>query len=303
MRGSPASPVDYPGHFLIDLISRHAVPVVLGVFLLAAIVYAAVSVIGPWLLGHRGLVWRGAGKGWTRFRRLPPVARLRARYPRAFAFLRHRLTPGEYLGFHLAVGLLASGGILLFVVLAQRIAGQTELTRFDVALSVALHQHGTPALTQGLRGVTTFGSSAAIIAIGVGVGLLLLFRRAHYLLAVWIAGLAGGALLNQGLKAIFQRARPEFAVTYQSWSFPSGHAMVSLITYGLLGYLAARTVPRRFARWMIAALTLLVLFIGFSRIYLGVHYFSDVVAGYAAGTVWLVACVTAAEVIRRGQAA
>ncbi len=293
----------YPGRFLVELISRHALAAVFGVFVLAAIVYLAASVLGPWLVGHRGLVWRVAGKGWAWLRRQPPVAVLRHRYPRLFAFLRRRLTPGEYLGFHLAAGFFASAGIILFVVLAQRIVGQTGLTRFDLALTLALHQHGTAGLTRWLLRITLLGSSFTVTVVGIATGLLLLFERQNYLLAVWVAGLAGGGLLNQLLKWIFQRARPEFAATYRSWSFPSGHAMVSLITYGLLAYLITLAFSRQVARWVVPALALLVLFIGFSRVYLGVHYFSDVVAGYGAGTVWLVACITAAELIRRRRSA
>src|SRR5262249_29981901 len=112
-----------------------------------------------------------------------------------------------------------------------------------------------------------------------------------------------GALFQSELKAIFARARPHFAepfVVESSWSFPSGHAMGSLIGYGLLAYLLAQVVRPLWARVaVVGTATLLVAAIGFSRLYLGAHYFSDVVGGYAAGAAWLCACISAGEWVRR----
>jgi membrane-associated phospholipid phosphatase len=87
-----------------------------------------------------------------------------------------------------------------------------------------------------------------------------------------------------------------------SYSFPSGHAMESLVAYAMLAYfavLALRTWEARVG--VVCGAALLVVLIGFSRMYLGVHYLSDVLAGYAAGTVWLSALITGAETIRRGR--
>ena len=103
----------------------------------------------------------------------------------------------------------------------------------------------------------------------------------------------GGALLNVALKTVFHRARPEFASEFNvtSWSFPSGHAMDSLMVYGLFAYWLGRRFPRARTATLIAAAAL-VLGIGYARVYLGVHYTSDVLAGYCAGLTWLTVCVT-----------
>ena len=86
-----------------------------------------------------------------------------------------------------------------------------------------------------------------------------------------------------------------------SYSFPSGHAMESFVAYGMLAYLAVLALKTWEARVAaVCGAALLVVLIGFSRMYLGVHYFSDVIAGYAAGGVWLSALITGAETIRRG---
>jgi undecaprenyl-diphosphatase len=110
----------------------------------------------------------------------------------------------------------------------------------------------------------------------------------------------GGALLNTGLKSVFHRARPTFASEFpvSSWSFPSGHAMDSLIGYGLLAYWLGERFPHR--RFIIRyAAAALILLIGFARIYLGVHYLSDVIAGFAAGTLWLTVCITGYQFAER----
>jgi undecaprenyl-diphosphatase len=102
---------------------------------------------------------------------------------------------------------------------------------------------------------------------------------------------------------MFHRTRPTWDVpllTARGWSFPSGHAMGSLVAYGMLAYLLVRDPKGRPPRMaIVAGAVTLVLLIGLSRMYLGVHYFSDVVGGYAAGMVWLAACITGLEVARR----
>jgi undecaprenyl-diphosphatase len=135
------------------------------------------------------------------------------------------------------------------------------------------------------------------------VCLVLLRQRRRVLLVGWVGALAGGALLDLALKLAFRRPRPVWESPYlaaSGWSFPSGHAMGSLIAYGMLAYLLVLHLRSRSARLAVAAgAILLVLAIGFTRLFLGVHYFSDVMAGYAAGTVWLAVCVSGLEVLRR----
>ena len=110
-------------------------------------------------------------------------------------------------------------------------------------------------------------------------------------------------MLNQVLKALFARPRQHFEhplLVETSYSFPSGHAMGSLLAYGMLAYFAVLALGSWRSRvGAVFAVALLVLLIGLSRMYLGVHYLSDVAAGYAAGGVWLSALITAAETVRR----
>jgi len=115
--------------------------------------------------------------------------------------------------------------------------------------------------------------------------------RRGLLLAGWVAALAGGSILDAALKHIIQRARPIYAAAFlhgTSYSFPSGHAMESLVGYGMLAYfLVVFWATRRHSQVaIIAASTMLIAAIGFSRLYLGVHYFSDVIGVYAGGILW-----------------
>jgi undecaprenyl-diphosphatase len=229
----------------------------------------------------------------------PPVTRLRRRYDAQLRWLRRRLRPGQYLGLHLTVGLLVAGGSLwLFGGLVEDLLTGDPLDDY-------LHSHATPHLTTFFLIVTALGSTVAIVLLGVVVAVLLARRRLWTLLWTWIAAVAGSALLNWLLKVIFQRPRPHFAhplLVEGSYSFPSGHAMESFVVYGMLAYFAVllwlRSWEARVA--VICGAALVVVLIGFSRMYLGVHYFSDVIAGYAAGGVWLSALITGAETMRRG---
>ena len=143
--------------------------------------------------------------------------------------------------------------------------------------------------------------------LALAVALLLAARREWIVLAGWLAAFAGGGLLDVVLKLVIRRPRPPGAAAFLqhfSWSFPSGHAMASLIGYGMLAYvLTLLWIHRRSAQVaVVLGAALLIIAIGFSRLYLGVHYFSDVVGGYAAGVLWLSACISGLEVARRWRA-
>lgn len=236
----------------------------------------------------------------------PPVARLRMRYDVQLRWLLRRLTPGQYLGLHPTVGLLvAAGGLWLFGGLAEDVLTGDPLVRFDRALDDYLHSLATPPLTTFFLIVTALGFIEAIVLLGMVVATFLALGRRWLFLGSWLAAVAGSAVLNYLLKQLFERPRPYFEhplLVETSYSFPSGHAMESFVVYGMLAYfavLALRTWESRVA--VVFGTTLLVVLIGFSRMYLGVHYFSDILAGYAAGGVWLSALITGVETIRRSK--
>jgi membrane-associated phospholipid phosphatase len=195
-------------------------------------------------------------------------------------------------GFLLLRGLLiAATALFVFGWLAEEmLEGDTQ--RFDAFVRSAVHQLATPGLTRLMQAFSFLGSVAAVtILCLVAICVSLCFRRARTaaLLAITMLGVAA---LDVALKQAFHRPRPVafFGATPTSYSFPSGHAFGSLCFYGVLAAILVERVRRRVAKfclWMAAAL--LIGMIGFSRIYLGVHYPSDVIAGYLAGAVWVAA--------------
>lgn len=185
----------------------------------------------------------------------------------------------------LAVAILC---LFLFAWLGREmLAGDT--LRFDNAVRSWAHQFASPHMTQLMIAVSLLGYSFLIFALIIA---FMFFARLRWLrAAVWLAVTMGGALLlDIALKHAYHRQRPTafFGTEPGSYSFPSGHALFSLCFYGVLaGLLSARikSLLWRTIIW-ITAVTLIIA-IGFSRIYLGVHYPSDVLAGYLAATVWV----------------
>jgi undecaprenyl-diphosphatase len=174
--------------------------------------------------------------------------------------------------------------------------------RFDQTVANTLHDAATPALTNVFLGITALGSIETVALLGLLVaGFFAVYRRWLRVWG-WLLALGGSVALNVLLKQLFERQRPSFPdplLVEISYSSPSGHAMISLVLYGMLAYFAVLALKSWRARTTVVfGAALLILLIGFSRTYLGVHYFSDVVAGFAAGGVWLSACITGMETIR-----
>lgn len=220
-------------------------------------------------------------------------------------FLAARFARGQQLGLHLTIGLAISAlGLWLFVEVTEAVIEHDRLTQFDLTLLEWLHARATPAGYDIFNAISLLGSGVALTAVGLVVAVVLGVQRQWFVLTGWVAAFAGGGLLNWMLKQLIQRPRPPYATAFifdATWSFPSGHAMSSLIGYGMLAYvLVSLWMQRRSVRVSIVSVAaLLILAIGFSRLYLGVHYFSDVVGGYAAGVLWLSVCVSGVEIARR----
>jgi membrane-associated phospholipid phosphatase len=222
------------------------------------------------------------------------------------AFLARRLSREEYLGLRLTIGLLLSVCLLVcFGLIARSVEGGRGLTRLDqrIGLSLAEHRERAPLLRDFFLAVTQLGSVPAMVTLAVGVALALVMQRRRLLALVWLIAPAGGALLDVILKHFFERGRPPFhdpAINETTLSFPSGHSMGSVVGYGLLAYLLVRAARHWWMRLaIIAAASVLVLAIGFSRIFLGAHYFSDVLGGYTVGGFWLASCILTIEAVRR----
>ena len=234
---------------------------------------------------------------------------LETSHPRAGTFVASRFARGQYLGLHLTIGLAISlAGLWLFGAITEDVIHHDPLTQFDVMLLEWVHARATPTGYAVANAVSLLGSPVTLTILGLGVGLLLAARRQWIVLAGWLAAFAGGGLLDVVLKLVIRRPRPPYAgafLHHYTWSFPSGHAMGSLIGYGMLAYvLTLLWIHGRGGQIaVVLGAALLVVAVGLSRLYLGLHYFSDVVGGYAAGVLWLSACISGVEVARRRGAA
>lgn len=223
---------------------------------------------------------------------------------------------GHVRGFYAAVGLflvlgltLAALSAALFAFIADALAGGAT-SAFDEAVVEWARARTTPWLDWLALAGAALGSGVATWIV-LGVGSIVLWFTKHHLsvLLLWIS-LLGGRLLSAELKALFDRPRPlprawDLELFGQpigfpaSPSFPSGHAVTSVIVFGTLAYLIVRLEPTvRMRRWTIAIAISLILLIGLSRVYLGVHYPTDVIAGYLAGFVWATFAAFTIEVIR-----
>jgi undecaprenyl-diphosphatase len=227
---------------------------------------------------------------------------------RVLRFFGRRITPGEYLGLHLTLGLIISlVALAIFIIIARQVVGERQLTAFDrnLANHIAAHADEHPAVLHFFRFITTLGDVPAITTLTFVGGLLLAVQRRRTLTFVWFAAAMGGGVLNLTLKEGFERPRPpmalrDVAASETNESFPSGHSMGSVIGYGMLGYVLLLRVRRRWERILLASgLALLVFLIGCSRVYLRAHWFSDVCGGFAMGTMWLSFCISGLEVVRR----
>lgn len=213
-------------------------------------------------------------------------------------FWAERLDPKTYLGLHLSVGLLvAAGAIWLFGALLDAVLDNALLVRWDVATDAWIHAHATPLGARIFDGITQFGSPVAMTLLALAGAVLLWRQNRRTVFIGWLAAFVGGTLIDQALKVAVHRSRPIYGAAYlhgHSYSFPSGHAMGSIIGYGMLVYIARLYLhpksPWRTLSWIGAGA--MVLIIGVSRVYLGVHYPSDVLGGYAAGSAWMAVSIT-----------
>jgi undecaprenyl-diphosphatase len=180
-----------------------------------------------------------------------------------------------------------------------------QLTEFDERVGLRLEQERLAY--RGVRGlvggVTHAGDKYVMAALGLFVAALLWWRRERLMALACLVTTAGGGAFNLYLKKFFERKRPWFQdpdwVKETTESFPSGHAMGAVIGYGLLAFALMLIVRNQTLRVVtLTVLSVVVLLVGFSRIYLGAHFFSDVLGGYAIAGAWLAAWLAFMQTLR-----
>jgi membrane-associated phospholipid phosphatase len=221
-------------------------------------------------------------------------------------FWQLRLSPKGFPGLYLTVILLVLvAATWLFGAIAEDVATHDPLTIVDARFNAWLHSHMVDPLTKVMLLISFLHSTLSVTVMTLAVSAYLWTRRLRIWTLTLMLAVFGGMLLNSLLKIVFVRPRPRFdnpILTLTTYSFPSGHTLMATVFYGTLCALALS----RASRWQWRALAilgaaLLILLVGFSRIYLGVHYLSDVAAAIAEGLAWLAFCLIAVEAIRRRQ--
>lgn len=212
-------------------------------------------------------------------------------------FLSARCSPGAY-GRQLTVGVLvlalATG---MFAIIAEDVVTQGSLLATDLAVTQWFQLHTQAALTRLMLLVARLQGNLGTAIMTALLGLFL-YRRGHrfWVLAL-VSSVFGGMLLNAVLKMVFQRARPVVdhpILTLTTYSFPSGHALNATVFYGVLAaFLVARRRPVACSLTAPVIALIMIVLVATSRVYLGVHFFTDVLASVAEGIAWLALCLTA----------
>jgi membrane-associated phospholipid phosphatase len=231
-----------------------------------------------------------------------PGARLRGlrrARPREVALSVWAQRRDPHLQLQVALALLLAGALAAFAHITEDYLTGDPLVRWDLEFSRWLHEHSSSTLVSLFKVVTLAGNVAFLALFVVAVALYLLRRRAFNEAALLSVAALGIEVLNPVLKLLFHRPRPELAYVHiDTYSFPSGHAAGASAIYGVALYLLARRAALRWRVLCGIGYVALVVVIGFSRLYLEVHYLSDVLAGVSLGTAWAFACLFAYEARR-----
>jgi undecaprenyl-diphosphatase len=221
-----------------------------------------------------------------------------AAFWRLRTFVADRLNPNAFLGLHLTVGvLLGSLGVWALSALLDAVLDNALLVRWDIAADAWIHARVTPQGLNIFNWISRAGSPASMTVLAIVGAIVLLAQRRVVMLIGWIAAFAGASILENVLKLLVHRHRPVYGAAYvssHSFSFPSGHATMSFTGMAALLYvLWVYWHPSRRLRVLsIVAAAVAVVLVGVSRIYLGVHYPSDVLGGWATGAAWIAVCVS-----------
>jgi membrane protein DedA with SNARE-associated domain/membrane-associated phospholipid phosphatase len=279
----------------LPLLERYIGQASLAAVLLVALV-VALALGWRWFNANREALTQRVVRYWDLFRK---------RHPRTAKFIAARFARGEYLGLHLTVGFLISlAALWVFASVTEDVVTHDPLTNFDLALTTWIRAHTTSFGDRIFTVVSLIGSPIAMAAVGIVGAAIIVVHRKWLELAAWVAGFIGAGVLSYILKIVIQRPRPVGATAFlhgETFSFPSGHALGSLVGYGMLAYVIGSnwTTTTRGRFRLVIATAVLVVAIGISRLYLGVHYFSDVVGGYAVGVLWLSVCISGLQVAER----
>jgi len=238
--------------------------------------------------------------------RNPGIIKATSRHPAFFRFVMNRFDRKTFTGLPATVLAIAfTYALALFGGIIEDMVSSDPIVTLDARIAHLLAVFRTPVSTKVFFWLTALGMWEVITVFALSAILILwLLRYRRYILPL-LAAILGSAAFTQLGKFVFHRPRPQAALYVEhSFSFPSGHATVAVAFYGFLTYIAMREARRWEAKVNIFfAGMAVVLLIGFSRLYLGVHFLSDVWGGYLVGALWLIAGISMCEWLRSKQAA
>ena len=235
---------------------------------------------------------------------LPGIRKTIERHPKIVSFIKERLSPESYLGLHLTVGLAFSIiFVWIFGGITEDVLSGDPLVALDQWVLNNTLYFQTPAVTKFMVIFTWISANAAITLGSLAVVTYCLLKKRLDYLATYLFLIGGGSVLVFALKMVIHRQRPVSEtplIHVGGWSFPSGHALMSVVFYGFITYLLfRRTESWRLRLFVIMAAGFIIFLVGLSRIYLQVHYLSDVLAGYMGGLFWVSICITGLEIYRK----
>ena len=223
--------------------------------------------------------------------------------PRAWSSTKDGFPVGRQHGIGLTVGIACFAlSILSFVAILRSLSQKGTLFRLDLEINAYMIGAASPGLTTVSGIITDLGNIFLVVTLAIVVGVLLFIRKNWWRLVALFLAVGVGQALVLILKVVLQRPRPKTEMFVFGSSLPSGHVFSATVIYGFCIYLVFRFVDNRTVRWVASTLlALLILLVGLSRIYLGVHWLSDTLAGYATGFAWLLFCICFAKMVGRRQ--
>ena len=235
---------------------------------------------------------------WPALRQNAYIADFISQQPQLVDFVKKRTNRRSFWGLNATIlGLIFLYLLFAFLGIIEDFISSAPIVAADARINNFLLLFRSDYYIKIFSAITLFGRSYTIVSLLIILSLLFwLWQKKSYIIPILIT-LGGASLLSFLSKLAFHRARPPFPVYLEdSFAFPSGHATIAMATYGFVTYFLLRNTKKLFSKILILLLGLLIIFlIGLSRLYLGVHYLSDVLAGYLLGALWLVFGISLVE--------
>ena len=281
-------------HLLERWIGRASIFVVLFAGLIVGTVW-----VWRWLSSREQEIRRW----WDAFQQWPRVVEFRRRFAAQIDWVEQRFSPQGFLGIYLTVGIfLLVAAAAIFGGVFQRVLTREAVVAMDLRVAHFFEGRMTEGWTDAMLWLGSLGSIAGMSLIGGIMAIVLIRERQWYRLLLLLLAVPGGALLDVLLTQLFGHPRPRFGGVLHAentFGLPSGDTMTATVLYGTLAVLALWHIERWGWRVLVVLMTLLLLFIiGFSRVYLGAYYFSDIIAAVIEGAVWLLFCLSGVALLR-----